>query len=88
MSASTQLIQDFCKAWSRLDPAELTGYFTEDGIYHNMPAGPVQGRKAIQDWEILNLAESGNVVIAERVDRTQAGDKSVDPPCYGRVRDP
>ena len=102
MSANTQLIQEFCKAWSRLDPAELAGYFAEDGIYHNMPAGPVQGRKAIQDfiqgfaaswtktdWEILNLAESGNVVIAERVDRTQAGDKSVDLPCTGvfEIRD-
>ena len=41
------------------------------------------------DWEILNLAESGNVVIAERVDRTQAGDKSVDLPCTGvfEIRD-
>lgn len=96
MSRNTQLVTDFCKAWSRLDPSELAAYFTEDGIYHNMPAGPVQGREAIEefirgfaaswtqtDWEILNLAETGDVVIAERVDRTQAGDKSVDLPCTG-----
>jgi len=96
MSRNTELIEGFCKAWSRLDPAELSAYFTADGIYHNMPAGPVQGRQEIEkfirafagswtktDWEILNLAEAGDVVIAERLDRTQAGDRSVDLPCTG-----
>jgi limonene-1,2-epoxide hydrolase len=96
MSKNTDLIEEFCKAWSRLDPAELAAYFTEDGIYHNMPAGPIQGREEVEkfirgfagswtktDWEILNLAETGDVVIAERIDRTQAGDKSVDLPCTG-----
>ena len=96
MSENTKLIETFCAAWSRLDPAELAGYFSEDGIYHNMPAGPIQGRKNIEafiqnftaawtqtDWEILNIAESGNVVIAERLDRTLAGEKSVDLPCTG-----
>jgi limonene-1,2-epoxide hydrolase len=39
MSSNTQLIVDFCEAWSRLDPVELASYFTEDGIYHNMPNG-------------------------------------------------
>ena len=50
MSANTQLIEDFCRAWSRLDPAELAAYFTEDGVYHNMPAGPVQGRAEIEQF--------------------------------------
>lgn len=96
MSRNTDLIEDFCEAWSRLDPAELATYFTQDGIYHNMPAGPVQGRGEIEKfirgfaeswtktkWEILNIAESGDVVFAERIDRTQAGEKSVDLPCTG-----
>ena len=96
MSDNTELIKKFCAAWSRLDAAELAAYFTEDGIYHNMPAGPVRGREEIEKlirgfagswtktvWEILNLAETGDVVIAERLDRTQAGDKSVDLPCTG-----
>ena len=96
MSRNTTLIEDFCKAWSRLDPAELAAYFTEDGIYHNIPAGPVQGREEIEtfirgfagtwtktDWEILTLMEGPDVVIAERVDRTLAGEKSVDLPCVG-----
>lgn len=96
MSANTELIEEFCKAWSRLDPSELAAYFTEDGIYHNMPAGPVEGRDEIEkfirgfagswtktDWDILNLAEAGDVVIVERLDCTQAGDKAVDLPCAG-----
>ncbi len=104
MSENTELVRAFCAAWSRLDPAELAAYFAEDGVYHNMPAAPVEGRAEIEqfirgftaswtetDWEILNLTESegGDVVIAERVDRTRAGEKSVDLPCTGvfEIRD-
>lgn len=96
MSKNTDFIREFCAAWSRLDPVELAGYFTEDGVYYNMPAQPVAGREAIEQfirgfsaswtqttWDVLHIAESGDVVIAERVDRTQAGDKSVDLPCTG-----
>lgn len=96
MSRNSDCIIEFCKAWSGLDPAELASYFTEDGVYHNMPAGPVKGREQVEqfirgfaggwtetEWEILNLAEVGDVVIAERIDRTRAGDKRVDLPCTG-----
>jgi limonene-1,2-epoxide hydrolase len=96
MSANTELIEDFCAAWSPLDPAELATYFTEDGVYHNMPAAPVQGREAMErfirgftatwtktDWEIRSLLGHGDLVIAERVDRTSAGEKRVDLPCTG-----
>ena len=34
----------------RPDPAELAGYFTEDGVYHNIPMNPVQGHEAIQEF--------------------------------------
>ena len=40
-AANEQVIQEFIAAWSRLDPVELASFFTEDGIYHNMPTGPV-----------------------------------------------
>ncbi len=96
MSKNIDFIREFCAAWSRLDPKELAGYFTEDGVYYNMPAQPVAGREAVEQfitgftaswnettWEVLNIAESGDVVIAERVDRTKSGDKSVDLPCTG-----
>ena len=96
MKSNEQVIRDFIGAWSRLDTDELVAYFSDDGIYHNMPMGPVAGRENVRnlirgflstwtktDWEIRNLIASGNVVIAERVDRTQAGAKRVDLPCTG-----
>ena len=96
MANNEQVIREFIEAWSRLDPAELAGFFAEDGVYHNMPMDPVQGRANVQKliqgfiaswtqttWELRNLLSSGDVVVAERVDRTQAGEKSVELPCLG-----
>ncbi len=96
MADNEKIIREFIQAWSRLDPKELSSYFAEDGVYHNMPTGPVGGRenveKMIRDftatwtetqWDILNIVSAGDVVIAERVDRTKAGEKSVDLPCTG-----
>ena len=96
MTPNEALIKDFVTAWSRLDAAELSAFFTEDGVYHNMPAGPVTGRANIEKfiqgfsapwtettWDLIHLASSGNIVFAERLDRTQAGEKSVDLPCLG-----
>ncbi len=91
-----EIIRAFIAAWSRRDPEELAAFFCEDGIYHNMPTGPVQGRAAIgqfiaafirdwssTDWEILTLMAAGDKVIAERIDRTMIGGKPVDLPCCG-----
>ncbi len=91
-----EIIRQFIEAWSRLDAEELSAYFTEDGVYHNMPSGPVAGRENVKQmitgfigswtetqWDVLNLISAGDVVVAERVDRTRAGDKSVDLPCMG-----
>jgi limonene-1,2-epoxide hydrolase len=91
-----KIIREFIEAWSRLDPEELSSYFSEDGVYHNMPTGPVAGRENVKkmiagfiaawtetQWDVVHLVSSGDVVIAERLDRTKAGDKAVDLPCTG-----
>jgi len=91
-----KIVRDFIEAWSRLDAEELSGFFAEDGVYHNMPMGPVAGRENVKqmiagfigawtetEWDVLNLISAGDVVIAERLDRTKAGDKGVDLPCTG-----
>ena len=91
-----QIVRNFISAWSRLDADELCGFFTEDGVYHNMPLAPVAGREMLRgfiagfvkdwastQWDILNIVAAGDVVIAERVDRTVVGDKKVDLPCCG-----
>lgn len=96
MGDNERVVRDFIAAWSRLNPDELAGYFAEDGVYHNMPARPVAGREAVRgfiagftkdwsatEWEVLNVVAAGDVVIAERVDRTRVGDKRADLPCCG-----
>ena len=84
------------QAWERLDPVELASYFHEAGCYHNIPAKPVTGRAAVQqfitgfiktwtqtDWEILTLIGDGDVVVCERIDCTQTQNGDVDLPCCG-----
>jgi limonene-1,2-epoxide hydrolase len=96
MADNAQIVRDFIAAWSRLDPAELAGYFTEDGCYYNMPAQPVTGRQNVEqfirgfssgwkstEWEVLNLVAQGDVVFAERLDRTRTAKGDVDLPCCG-----
>ena len=96
MAENERIIREFIEAWARLDPEELASYFTEDGVYHNMPLEPVRGRRNVQQmihgftatwtettWETRNLVAAGDLVIAERVDRTRAGEKSVALPCVG-----
>jgi limonene-1,2-epoxide hydrolase len=96
MEENQRIIREFIEAWTRLDPKELAAFFADDGVYYNMPAGPVSGRANVEKlirgfiaswtetrWEVRNLISSGNLVIAERVDRTRAGEKSVDLPCVG-----
>lgn len=96
MTDNVSLVRAFCTAWSRLDVDELLGFFTADGIYHNMPMGPVQGHAALRpfiagflagwsetNWEIRTIIGSGNVVIAERIDRTIANGKPINLPCCG-----
>lgn len=96
MGQNADVVREFIHVWSELDTDKLVSYFTPDGIYHNMPMGPVAGQENLAkfigeflkawtatDWELLNLVESGDIVIAERIDKTQVGDKRVDLPCCG-----
>jgi limonene-1,2-epoxide hydrolase len=91
-----QTIRDFISAWSRLDVDELVGYFAEDGTYYNMPIVPVTGHANLRefihnflkswektDWEVLNLVAQGDLVFAERVDRTVVAGRNVNLPCVG-----
>lgn len=90
------IITEFIRAWSRLDAGELADYFAEEGIYHNMPAAPVVGRERIKlfigsfiqhwtetDWLIVNIAQYGNIVFVERLDKTKTVQGNVDLPCTG-----
>jgi limonene-1,2-epoxide hydrolase len=91
-----RVVTDFVAAWSRLDPEELAGFFTDDICYHNMPMAPVTGIDQVTamigafigdwsatTWDLLNVAASGDVVFTERLDRITAGDRGVDLPVAG-----
>lgn len=90
------VVRNFIAAWLRLDADELADFFCEDGVYHNMPTRPAQGRANVRalirgfisswtetEWEIRNLLCADNLVVVERIDRTKAGARSVDLPCTG-----
>ena len=74
----------------------LLGYFAPDGVYHNMPLGPVGGHDKLRpfiqaflkgwtatSWDIRAILAAGDLVMVERLDRTRVGDKPVDLPCCG-----
>ncbi len=96
MNDNERVVREFIAAWSRLDPSELAGYFTEDGCYYNMPTEPVRGRDKVEqfirgftanwtatEWELISIAAAGDRVYAERVDRTRTTQGDVDLPCLG-----
>ena len=96
MNENETIVREFIEAWSRLDAAELASYFAEDGCYSNIPAQPVCGRKNIEKmingfistWtktvrEVRTLMASGDVVVAERLDKTRTTQGNVDLPCVG-----
>ena len=96
MTDNEKIIRNFIAAWSNLDVEELVGYFADDGTYFNIPTQPVSGHEKLSKfiaaftanwenthWEIRNLLASGDVVMVERIDRTVAGGKPVELPCFG-----
>jgi limonene-1,2-epoxide hydrolase len=96
MTENEQIVREFISAWSRLDAEELADYFTNDGIYHNIPSTEVQGRDNIQqfiagfirpwestDWEIVSLLAEGDTVMVERLDKTVVAGSPVNLPCLG-----
>ncbi len=83
-------IRRFCAEWTSPNIPKILDYFTDDAIYHNMPIQAVQGKDAIKglieqftaafekgDWEVINIAAAGDVVLTERIDRFIGQEKSM-----------
>jgi limonene-1,2-epoxide hydrolase len=96
MRTNEGIVRDFIAAWSRLDVDEIVAFFTPDGTYHNMMSKPISGHDNLRkfiggfikdwtqtNWDVLNVVSQGDIVMAERLDRTRLGAKSVDLPCCG-----
>jgi limonene-1,2-epoxide hydrolase len=90
------LVKEFCAAWERMDPDELASYFTDDGVYHNIPMAPMEGRDAIREglagmkamissirFEIHRQIASGDVVMNERTDHLKMGESVIALPVVG-----
>jgi limonene-1,2-epoxide hydrolase len=84
----------FIESWNRLDQERIYALMAEDILYHNMPLEPVRGREAVREhlaawpvdeceWELLNIAARGNVVLTERVDRFRRGYERIVIPVMG-----
>ncbi len=93
---SERVVNDFCKAWVRRNLDEIMAFFTDDAVYHNIPMAPAKGKDAIRnvinmflpvasavEFKILKTAASGDIVMNERVDIFQMGDKRVELPVAG-----
>lgn len=100
MSAS-DVVNEFISAWNDMDWDKVTAMVTEDCIYHNIPMEPVRGPEGVRavidmlegltsvNWQTLNIAENGNVVLTERIDDFVMGGRQLSLPVMGtfEVRD-
>ncbi len=95
-----ETVTAFVAAWSALDEARIYGLLADDVVYHNIPLAPVTGLEAVRahlaawpvdecEWELLNIAACGPVVLTERVDRFRRGPDRIVVPVMGafEVRD-
>jgi limonene-1,2-epoxide hydrolase len=96
MSASIDLIQDFCAAWEKGDIDTIIDYFTDDAVYHNIPVDPVVGKEQIRntiamfttgveriEFRVRNITGDGNVVLTERLDVFVMPGKTIELPVMG-----
>ena len=77
------LVSKFIATMNDNDIEAAMNMLSEDVFYHNVPRDPVRGRAAAlgvcrqygigerlrPDWEVLNIAESNETVLTERIDR-------------------
>lgn len=90
MPDAKQIVRDFCAAWEARDQQRILDAFTDDAVYHNMPMPPATGKDAIKGllaviltpaqsvkFDIKHIVSDGDVVLTERVDTFQMGEKTV-----------
>ncbi len=92
---SMRIVEEFIDAWNRMDLDAIVNAFTEDIVYHNIPMKELRGRDAISeylhqawrfdevDWQTLNIAADGDVVLTERIDDFVINGKKVSLPVMG-----
>lgn len=98
MTDSLRIAEDFIDTWRRKDVDAMVEACTDDVVYQNVPAPPIEGREALRAFmsvnmprcdafesEVLAIAASadGARVLTERHDAFVFGARRVDVPVMG-----
>ncbi len=95
-SGAEKIVNDFLNAWPRRNLGELTSFFTDDCVYHNIPMVPARGKAEIRamfesflavadsiELKVLKSAATGDVVFNERIDIFTRGPRRLELPVAG-----
>ena len=92
---NTEIVLAYINAWNTMDWDAAADLMADDVVWHNIPMAKIEGKAAVDeavrgmqplgvDWEVVSIAENGNKVLTERVDRfDMPGDKKIDLPVMG-----
>ncbi len=95
-SEAEEVVARFINTWPKRNIDALLEFFTDDAVYHNIPAEPARGKAAIRavinsflpmasavEFKVLKSASAGNIVFNERLDIFDMGGKKVELPVAG-----
>ena len=89
------IVEGFIAAWNRMDFEAIIDALDPDVHYHNIPMDPLKGRDAVReylkgawrfesvDWQTINIASAGNIVLTERIDNFVINGTHVSLPVMG-----
>lgn len=96
MANPSETVSAFIKAWEQRDLDGIMSLFSDDPVYHNIPMKPLKGTAAVRGmiekmiapidnvrFEVLHSAESGPIVMNERIDSFEFKGKAVSLPVMG-----
>lgn len=96
--APVDCVLSFCRAWTGPDLDAAIAHLADDVVYHNIPMDRLSGIDAVAqylrtagpfdscEWEILAIAQTGDTVLTERVDRMTVGGNPIILPVMGAFR--
>jgi limonene-1,2-epoxide hydrolase len=82
MPTNAETVTEFCQSWPRLTRDQIVARFTDDAVYRNIPFPgeivggqgvadvllPVAAKTASIEATVLQVADRGDLVFAERVE--------------------
>ena len=93
--SNSAIVMSFIEAWNTMDWDAAADLLTDDIIWDNVPMAITEGKPAVDaamrgmapeavDWVVLSIAENGNKVLTERIDKfDMPGGKRVELPVMG-----